>query len=101
MDEQLNFVWFNVLGSTEEQGTLTLSDQIAHAQALLANGARLAELTTKRESLITDLAAVDEDLAELLGPATTTNGSTRAKQKCSLCQSEEHNKRNCPTKGAT
>ena len=76
---------------------MTLEQQIAQAQALLANGPKLAELTGKRQKLVSDLAEIDAELATMLGPAET-NG-TRAKQTCRhtypdgrVCGSTEHNK---------
>lgn len=93
MEEQLNFPWYDSTQVAQREESLTLADQIAHAQALLANGKRLEELTTKREQLTADLAAVDDELSTMLG--APTNGSTRAKQKCSKCGEEGHTKRTC------
>ncbi len=66
----------------------------------MANAKRLEELSGKRDQLVADLAAVDAELTELLGPATPANGSTRAKQTCkfelpdgTVCGSTEHNAR--------
>jgi len=78
---------------------LSLSDQIAHARTLLENGKRMEELIAKRDQLTADLAAVDEELGTMLGPATSAN--ERAPQRCSLCQEIGHSKRTCPTKGAS
>ncbi len=74
---------------------MTLQEQIAQAQALIANGKRIETLTAKRDQLTADLTAVDEELAEILGPPTSTNGSSRAVQKCSKCGEEGHTKRTC------
>jgi len=82
-----------------EVSSLKLDDQIALAQALIAKGPRIEELTAKRAQLVTDLAEVDAELTEILG--TPTNGSNRAAQKCSVCGQEGHSKRTCPQKGAS
>src|SRR5258708_7338162 len=100
MEEQLLFPWCRIDEGTTTEGSLTFEQQLAQAQALIANGKRIEELTTKRTQLTADLAAVDEELATILGPATSTNGNGRAKQTCkfilpeaTVCGSEEHNAR--------
>jgi hypothetical protein len=75
---------------------LTIQDQIAQAQALIANGKRIEELAAKRQKLAEELAVVDVELGDLLGGATTT--PSRTKQKCSVCGKEGHSKRTCPEK---
>jgi hypothetical protein len=97
MEGQLSFLWYPEDGLVQE-GSLTLDDQIAFAQSLLANGERVKKLLADREKLAADLAKVDEELAGLL-PAAPAPPSSRAAQKCSVCGQEGHTKRTCPKKG--
>ena len=80
---------------------MTLETQLAHAQAVLANGKRIAELAEERKQLTDGLAAVDEELQQLLAieQMELPLAPARAKQKCSVCGMEGHTKRTCQQKG--
>ena len=70
---------------------MTLEKQIEHAKSLLSNQKRMEELIARRLQLSEELATVEADLAELLGPAETSSA-----RKCSNCGQPGHTSRKCP-----
>lgn len=104
MEEQLSFPWFNYLRFIEKE----ISLDIDRIKAMLGSADRIKELLARREAiedeqtkLAAECAEIDVELSELTGQqATPANGSTRAPQRCSICQEIGHTKRTC-TKGAS
>lgn len=85
------FVLYNAVWHLETKEVTLTHDQL---QLVLGNADTIKALIAKREQLILDLAAADAELEPFTNAPVVTR--TRAKQKCSLCGSEEHNKKTSP-----